>query len=193
MRLAQLRLAAVAVLAAAAVSLSGCLNMDLVLPPVTITIPIATDQPFQIIAAKQGDKVTLDFPEICTLPTEAQVEQSVEDVLGPVAGLLEIESVTINRIDYTATTGDFDFIDTFGFGFTSGETTAGLSADLTGQTGVTEFTLLPDNGNIDLLDLLPDNVGDCVGVSVTYDGAIVFDPVVYSATMEVTIQGVAHL
>jgi hypothetical protein len=171
--------------------LSGCLNIEVPLPPVTLDLPLGNDLVFGIGAKTADDKFTVDFPEACDLPDLAELEAQVREALGPISGILDIESVSLEEATFTAQSGNFDFIDFIEFSATSGDQSFSVSADLAGQTNVTSFVLTPEEP-IEILDIFP-SAGECVQGSITYEGQLLPAPVVYDVRLKVVIRGVARI
>lgn len=172
--------------------LGGCFGMDIELPPVELEFPVATNATVPAIS-KDGEKLRFDLPEICDLPDLAEIESDVREALGRAGGLLDIESITLDSMDFNATAGTFDFLDEVAFIFHSDNDSVQLSADLGAQTNITEFTAVPDQGEeLDILDMLP-GPGECLQGEVVFNGSIPSSTVVYNATMHVTIRSTLHL
>ncbi|MBI1321435.1 MAG: hypothetical protein GC168_21130 [Candidatus Hydrogenedens sp.] len=171
--------------------LTGCLNIEVPLPAVQLTLPLGNDLVFGIPTKSGQDKFTLDFPESCDVPSKAELEALVRDALGPFSGILVIKSVSLDEIDFTANTGDFDFIDFIELSVTSGEDTFAVSADLANESNVTAFAMTSDEP-LNILDAIPDE-GECVQGSITYNGALLTDAVTYDARLVVTITAVARI
>jgi len=186
------RAAALSATCAVATLLSGCFGMDIDLPPVTLTLPIAEDAAVPAIA-KNGDKLSFDLPELCDLPDLAALEQEVRDAAGPIGGLIEINKVNLDKISFEATQGNFDFLDTLTLTFTKEDTSVSLDADLSAQTGITAFDLAPDEGEeVNILGLIP-GPEECVQASFDFDGSIPNEATTYNASMRITIRAVLHL
>lgn len=176
----------------AAVLSSGCFGMDVELPPVTLTLPIADNAAVPAIG-KNGDKLSFDLPELCDLPDLAALEQEVRDAAGPLGGLIEIKTVTLDVIDFEATQGNFDFLDTLTLTFTKDDVSVSLDTDLSAQSGITAFSLAPDEGEeVDILSLIP-GPEECVQASFDFTGSIPSEDTTYDASMDVTIRATLHL
>jgi hypothetical protein len=187
-----IRTAAIAGAMMAAVFLGGC-NLNIELPPVELSFPIATNATVPVVTNKDGDKLQFGLPELCDLPDLAELEEEVRDALGRAGGLLDIKSVTLDEITITATQGNFDFLDQVALIFTKNGESIQLGADLRGLSNVTSFSALPDAGReLNILGLLP-RQGECLEGDVIYNGGVPSGTTVYNATMHVTIRSTLHL
>lgn len=185
------RAVAVAVITPA-LALTGCFGIEIDLPPVTITLPVATDATIPEVF-KSNDKLSFNLPQVCDLPDLGALEQEVRDALGRAGGLLKIESVTLDEISFTATAGNFDFLDVFTLTFTKGDESASLSGNLTGQSDVTAFDLAPpQNQEVDILGLIP-GPGECLQANIEFTGSLPTEETTYSATMDITISSKLRL
>jgi hypothetical protein len=186
------RAAALSATCAVATLMSGCFGMDFELPPVTLTLPIAENAAVPAIA-KNGDKLSFELPELCDLPDLAALEQEVRDAAGPLGGLIEIKTVTLDVIDFEATQGNFDFLDTLTLTFTKDDTSVSLDADLSAQSNITAFELAPgEDEEVDILGLIP-GPNECVQASFDFDGSIPNGVITYNASMDITIRATLHL
>lgn len=186
------RAAALSVTCAMATLMSGCFGMDIELPPVTLTLPIAEDAAVPAIA-KNGDKFSFELPELCDLPDLAALEQEVRDAAGPIGGLIEIDKVNLDKISFEATQGNFDFLDTLTLTFTKDDTSVSLDADLSAQSNITAFDLAPgEDEEVDILGLIP-GPEECVQAGFEFNGSVPNGVITYNADMQVTIRAILHL
>ena len=186
------RLAAGSFAVAATTLLAGCLGQDVELPPVTLTFPVVTGATVPDIL-KNGDKLTLPLPEVCDLPDLAALEAEVRDAIGPLAGLIDIEKVTLDEMNFSAVSGNFDFLDVLTLTFTKDDESVSLDADLSGQSGITQFLLEPgDDEEVDILNLIP-GPDECLQAEIDFTGSIPTESTIYNATMQVSIFAVLRL
>lgn len=171
---------------------SGCFGIEIDLPPVTLTLPVANNATVPDIL-KENDKLVLNLPQVCDLPDLGALEQQVRDSLGRAGGLLTIKSVTLDVLQFDASQGNFDFLDTFTLTFKKDGESVSLTGDLSAQSNVTAFDLAPPSGQeVDILDLIP-GPDECLQASFDFTGSIPTEETVYSATMDVTITAVLRL
>lgn len=182
----------VAAMMATVATTSGCFGIEIDLPPVTLTLPVATNATIPDIL-KDNDKLEFSLPPVCDLPDLGALEQQVRDSLGRAGGLLDIKSVTLDVMQFDASQGNFDFLDTFTLTFTKDGESVSLSGDLSAQSNITAFDLAPGAGEeVDILDLIP-GPDECLQASFDFTGSIPTEETVYSATMDVTITAVLRL
>lgn len=186
-----LRGAALALCGLAVLGLSGC-NTEVQLPTVTLTLPLASNALVPDVSLKD-DKLSFELPEVCDLPDLAALEEEVREALGPAGGLIVIEAVLLDNIKFSASSGNFDFLDTFILTFSKDDESLDLSADLSGLTNITQFELAPDeNEEIDIIELLP-GPDECLQAEIDFTGSVPSGATRYNATMQVSILSVLRL
>ncbi len=172
-----------------AASLTGCGQI-----PISFTVSLLNDVTMPVLGPIAGNPInnyTVELPkDICSLPTQAQIDEKITaHVPAFLLSLVDIERLTVDRVQLKATQDDFDDItytsldllvqdvpDPITIGAASAPPAFGTEMNL-------QATPPPD-----LLNLLLNTInGKCVGAQVTVSGVVPDEAITFNMTADVTV------
>lgn len=172
-------------------ALSGCLGGCINIPPISFTITLlnnVTMPDLGPVAGTQIHDVTVTLPQgICNLPTREQIDTTIGAVVPSfLLNLINIKSLTLDRMHATASQGDFSSLTEVALAMKVNESQT-ISLGVAHSPLGTAFVLEPPQP-VDLLDVLLNQVqGGCLNAEFTVDGAVPSGAVQFSVTADMTI------
>lgn len=168
MRTAQLLL-----LMAGAAALAGCNNGGINLPDVNLTVPI-------VESVKLGPStgvspgvpivdVSFGLGEFCGIVDQDAIAAQIQDALGETAaGLVEVDSITLNGVVFSVRSGSFASFDRLALTITPTGGAAIPFGEISSDSGLgTGFTITTENP-IDVLTLFANT--DCFSAALSISG-----------------------
>jgi len=170
-------------------SLSGCGPI-----PISFTVSLLSDVTMPVLGPIVGNPInnyTVELPkDICSLPTQSTINDKITaHVPAFLLNLVDIEKLTVDRVQLKAAQGSFDDIT-----YTSLDL---LVQDVPNPINLGAASAPPAFGtemNLratpppDLLDLLLNTInGKCVGAQVTVSGVVPGEAITFNMTADVTV------
>jgi hypothetical protein len=159
--------------AAGAVALSGCNNGAINLPDVNLTIPIVESVKIGPASGVTPGipvvAVPFDLGEFCDIIDPDAIAAQIQDALGETAaGLIEVESISLKGVVFSARNGSFATFDEFALSITPKGGAEIPFGDISASDGLgSGFTITTENP-IDVLDFFAST--DCFSAELTLTG-----------------------
>lgn len=170
--------------------------------PVSFEVPVDLVKNFELSAYEDlpgGVPIPADIelPEwpVCTLPTEEQIMEMVEERAGEfVSGALQIEGITLVNIHVSASSGSFDTLTAVALAWvpSEGEGEIPLGSAVS-DAGLQSDILFEPPAEVDVLALTAaesmSKSGACPGIALDIEGVVPETIPVFSATATVRVEG----